>query len=140
MQPKATPHIEFVIEVDLELVTIGPNQFEILEKRKKTPVVVATPRTKGNTEIAYRQWGSSWCWYDFEKKTWAISLGMETHLYDERGKLAGVGFNGEEHHIGTTAPIKPGYKLRYHRVGLGLYQGNPIYFYPDIVVKEIPKQ
>ncbi len=90
-----------------------------------------------SSKIEYWGWTVGYLRFNTNLDRWEISLAMNTNLIRKDG-VAVSGWNGNEEHVASLCALEDGDRLRWTRIGVGLYEDEPWHLYPDLAIKIAP--
>jgi len=124
------------VETEITLVSAGkPNTYKLITSPRTVPRVVLWDTEGNGQEAKYQGWDVGYVKYNFDGDFWSLSLSMNTAVFNANGECVAIGFNGEENHMGTSYGFLGDERIRYQRVGLGMFWDEPYVFYPEIRVR-----
>ncbi len=132
------PPTTLLLAVETEIILVGAgksNTYELITVPRAVPRVVLMDTEGNGQSVKYQGWDVGYVKYNFNGHFWSLGLSMTTAAFREDGTRAATGFNGEENHMGTSSGFLGDERIRYQRIGLGMFRDEPCVFYPEIRVR-----
>ena len=132
------PPTTLLLAVETEITLVGtrkPNTYELITVPRTVPRVVLLDAKGNGQSVKYQGWDVGYVKYNFNGHFWSLSLSMNTAVFNADGPCVAIGFNGEENHMGTSYGFLGDERIRYQRVGLGMFRDEPYCLYPEIRVR-----